>query len=112
MLTEGPHSNAPEIWLALWQGVLLIGPMVHIVKKNGRNVGLHCGIWGVDCTPGQAYNVSVIMALRALGMGPNCPKTPPIAPYQGTMACASMVLHVRRQAEPYFQENSGRFFEA
>jgi|SRR5215813_5149164 len=36
MLTEGPHSNDHEIWLALWQGVLLIGLMVHTVKKNGE----------------------------------------------------------------------------
>src|SRR5262245_12307118 len=38
MLTEGLHSNAPEIWLALWQGVLLIGPMVHIVKKANSTI--------------------------------------------------------------------------
>src|SRR5215813_15647961 len=71
-----------------------------------QHVGRHCGVWVVDCASGQAYNISVIMALRALGMGmgPNCPKPSPIAPYQGTMAGASMVRRTRPkenvQSEP------------
>jgi hypothetical protein len=31
------------------------------IFSQTNTVSLHCGVWGVDCVPPQAYNVSVIM---------------------------------------------------
>jgi hypothetical protein len=39
---------------------------------------LPCRGWDVDCALHQGYKVSVIMVLLIMGMGQNCPKTPPI----------------------------------
>jgi hypothetical protein len=57
--------------------------------EQHHTLGLHCRVGVIDYTSRQAYKVSVVMAPASAdhGQGQNCPKTTPIAAYQGKMAC-------------------------